>query len=231
MAAMFTVNDALGAYRWHIALKAEILDFFLRVITARITQLSEWLTDRLWYCGCICPCFVNLLRLIWVSRETWLHLSVCNCLDRDLRLLLNLLFFNHRVVDFEQLCGTLRIEHCRWFAEFTQYRLDAFNELGGLEFDLPGKCSDFAVGIGFWRHKVDTDYDHKSKWGRLLALNRISRSWHRLHPNHRPGLNSYPTQPIPVRTSGPAYLCAGCSSSFRQRCWFQIQIIYLIHNG
>ena len=45
-AAVLSMNDTLWANRWDIAIEAEVLYFFLGVLTAHITNLSERLTYR-----------------------------------------------------------------------------------------------------------------------------------------------------------------------------------------
>ena len=45
-AAVLSMDDTLRANRWDIAIEAEVLYFFLGVLTAHITNLSERLTYR-----------------------------------------------------------------------------------------------------------------------------------------------------------------------------------------
>ena len=40
-ATVLAVDNALWAYRWHIAIEAEVLDFFFRVLSTHLTDLSE----------------------------------------------------------------------------------------------------------------------------------------------------------------------------------------------
>ena len=127
MASVFTMDDAFRANGRNFALEAEILDFFLRVFTARFTHLSKWSGYWVRHTGLLCPSFVSLrelLRLVLVTPgNRWFHLSVRDSLNCNLVLLLDLLLFEQLVVDFKQLSSTFRIEDRSGRAELTNHSL------------------------------------------------------------------------------------------------------------